>query len=70
MVINKVLASDVRHLRSLAVLGYKFIEFPRLFGRDKDGVICRLTYEAWMENKICRRFKHHIIYNQKHAEAA
>jgi hypothetical protein len=59
MVINKVLASDVRHLRS-AVLGYKFVEFPRLFGRDKDdGPQSHL--QAWMANKFNKQFKHHVV---------
>jgi hypothetical protein len=69
-VVNKVLASDVRHLRELAVLGYSLIEFPRLFGRDKDGVICRLTDDAWRANKVFRRIHRPVIDLNRLGEAA
>jgi hypothetical protein len=31
-----------------------------MLGRDKDAVLCQLTYEAWCDNKVCRRYKHHL----------
>jgi hypothetical protein len=70
MVLNKVLASDERHLRQLAELNYTLIAIPRMFGRDKDGVVCLLTYEAWCANKICRRYKHHVIVTTNQRKAA
>jgi hypothetical protein len=30
-----------------------------MFGRDKDGVLCLLTYEDWCENKVNKRYRHH-----------
>ena len=55
MVVMRVLASNERLLRQLAALGYAFIRFPRLFGRDRDGVICSLTDDAWRDSRIARR---------------
>ena len=69
-VVNKVLASDERHLRELAILGYKLISIPRLFGRDKDGVVCLLTYEDWLENKIFRRIRRPVLDLKMMGEAA
>ena len=60
MVVMRVLYSDERLLRQLAALNYEFIRVPRLFGRDRDGVLCLLTYEDWVANKLCRRFGHHV----------
>lgn len=61
MLVQKNLATDERLLRQLAALNYSFINIPRLFGREKDGVLCMLTYEAWRDGMLCRRFKHHIV---------
>jgi hypothetical protein len=33
---------------------------PRLFGRERDGVICMLTYEDWVNNRFNKRLKHHL----------
>ena len=55
MVIMRVQASDERLLRQLKSLGYEFVGLPRIFGRDKDGIYCWLTKEAWMENRITKR---------------
>jgi hypothetical protein len=55
MVIATVPAADERSLRILAVMGYELVKHRRLFGRDMHGVIASLTYEDWLENKICRR---------------
>lgn len=61
MLVQQTLATDEHLLGQLARLNYMFINVPRLFGRDKDGVLCLLTYEAWRDGMLCRRFKHHII---------
>jgi RimJ/RimL family protein N-acetyltransferase len=55
MVVMRVAASDERLLRQLRALGYEFIGVPRLFGRDRDGMLCYLTDDAWKANKITRR---------------
>lgn len=55
MIINQVPADDERQLRMLAALGYQFVTVPRWFGRDRDGVLALLTYEDWLDNKICQR---------------
>jgi hypothetical protein len=31
-----------------------------MLGRDEDGVLCCLTYEAWVESKINKRFKFYL----------
>jgi len=49
-----------RVLRILSALGHTFVRVPRMLGRDEDSVICTLTREAWQQNKMCRRFKHHL----------
>jgi RimJ/RimL family protein N-acetyltransferase len=48
-------------LRILAAYDYDFIKVPRMFGREKDGVLCLLTREAWENNKFNRRYHHHIV---------
>lgn len=55
MVVQRTPADDERLLGVLARYGYTFIPFPRLFGRDRDGVICHLTREAWESNKFNQR---------------
>jgi hypothetical protein len=57
MVLHLVPADDRRLLRMLAAGGYTLIKVPRLLGRERDGVICTLTEEAWRNNKIVRRYK-------------
>ena len=61
MVVMRVPADNERLLRQLAVFGYAFIRMPRLFGRDRDGVICTLTVEDWMANKFNQRLRHHVV---------
>lgn len=56
----RVSAENDRLLRQLAAFNYSFIRMPRMLGRDRDAVLCQLTYEAWADNKICRRYKHHL----------
>ena len=60
MTVMRVPADDEKLLYVLAKFGYAFSPIPRLFGRERDGVVCCLTREAWEENKFCKRFRHHI----------
>jgi hypothetical protein len=60
MIVQRNSAADERLLRMLAAYNYMFVPVPRMFGRDKDGVLCLLTYEAWADNKFNKRFKHHL----------
>jgi RimJ/RimL family protein N-acetyltransferase len=60
MVVQRTPSDDVRLLGILAAYGFSFVTIPRLFGRDRDGVICSLTREAWESNKFNRRLKHHV----------
>ena len=55
MVVQRTPADNERLLRQLAVGGYNFYLVPRLFGRDRDCVICTLTKEAWETSKFIRR---------------
>ena len=61
MVIQRTPADDTRLLRQLAAYDYTFIKIPRLFGRDRDGVVCCLTYEDWADNRFNKRFGHHLV---------
>jgi hypothetical protein len=70
MVVNRVSATDRQQLRQLAAYNYAFITVPRMFGRDKDGVLCLLTREAWEANKFNRRLKHHVGVQPSLDEAA
>ena len=54
MLITFIRASDRRLLRQAAAVNCALILFPRLFGRDEDGVIARLTKEDWEAGKYCR----------------
>lgn len=60
MVVQRTPADDERLLGILASYGYTLITIPRLFGRDRDGVVCSLTYEDWANNRFNKRFKHHV----------
>ena len=55
MVINRMAADDERLLAQCARLGYDLIKFPRMLGRDRDGVIGQLTIEAWKANPMSER---------------
>jgi RimJ/RimL family protein N-acetyltransferase len=70
MLFAKVLADNERMLRQFAAMNYGFIRLPRIFGRDRDGVLCCLTYEDWLESFLCRRYKHHIVSDNQIEEAA
>jgi hypothetical protein len=60
MVVQRTPADDERLLGMLAAYDYSFVKIPRLFGRDRDGVVCSLTYEAWINNRFNKRLKHHL----------
>ena len=60
MVVQRTPADDERLLGVLARFNYSFVRVPRLFGRDRDGMVCLLTREAWEANKFNRRLRHHI----------
>jgi len=70
MIVQRVQASNERLLRQLAALNYAFVRVPRLFGRNEDCVICLLTEEDWAANKICQRFKHHLVVEDRVERAA
>jgi RimJ/RimL family protein N-acetyltransferase len=55
MVVQQTPADNERLLGVLARYNYSFIPVPRMFGRDRDGVLCLLTREAWESNKFNRR---------------
>lgn len=65
MVVQRTPADDERLLGVLAKYDYAFIPMPRLFGRDRDGVICMLTREAWESNRFNR-----IVARERTEEAA
>lgn len=60
MVVQRTPADDERLLRQLAAYDYMFIKVPRMFGRERDGVLCLLTYEDWCANRFNKRFRHHV----------
>jgi RimJ/RimL family protein N-acetyltransferase len=70
MVVMTVPADDERLQRQLAVYGFRFILFPRMFGRERDGVVCRLTDDVWAANKFNRRLRHHVEDAPADQEAA
>lgn len=70
MVVMRVAADNERLLRQLLALGYELIAFPRLFGREADGVLCRLTDDVWAANKIAQRLERREIDLRQQGEAA
>lgn len=54
-VVMRLPLDNERLQRQLAVVGYEFTRFPRMYGRTRDGVIARLTDAAWSSNPIFRR---------------
>ena len=63
MVMMQVPADDEHLLRQLAVGGFAFIRVPRLFGRNRTGVIALLTDDDW---RNCR-FNRQVDLSQKEA---
>jgi len=55
MVVQRTPADDKRLLGILATYGFDLVTVQRLFGRERDGVICTLTVEAWRNNKFNRK---------------
>jgi hypothetical protein len=70
MVVQRTPADNEMLLDILARYNYAFIKMPRMFGRERDGVICYLTYEAWKANKFNARLKHHLDAEPPVEEAA
>lgn len=60
MVVMRVQADNERLLYILARYGFAFHKVPRLYGRDRDGVFCTLTDDAWISNKFNKRREHHL----------
>jgi hypothetical protein len=54
MVMQLTPADNEGLLEQLARGGYMFVKFPRAFGRDRDGVICLFTREAWEQCRFMR----------------
>jgi len=61
MVFQRTPADDERLLGQLAAYDYSFVNVPRMFGRERDGVLCTLTVEDWANNRFNKRLKHHQI---------
>jgi hypothetical protein len=70
MLVQRTPIDDERLLRQLAVYDYTFIKVPRMFGRERDGVLCLLTYEDWCGNRFNKRFKHHLPNDAELEDAA
>jgi hypothetical protein len=70
MIVQRVPADNERLLGVLARYDYYFVALPRLFGRDRDGVVCCLTQEAWAANQFNKRLQHHIDAPPTLSEAA
>jgi RimJ/RimL family protein N-acetyltransferase len=60
MVVQRTPADNERLLYVLLRYGYDLISIPRMFGRDRDGVLCCLTREAWEANKFNKRLRHRL----------
>jgi hypothetical protein len=69
MIVQRTPADNERLLRQLAAFDYMFVKVPRMFGRDRDGVLCLLTIEDWQSNRFNKRFGHHLAV-EKQQEAA
>lgn len=54
MIAQRVPADNMRLLSILDRYGYELTKVPRLFGRDRDGVLATLTVETWRANKFNR----------------
>ena len=70
MVVQRTPSDDESLLYVLARYGYSFVTVERLFGRNRDGVICTLTKEAWAANKFNKRLGHHLEVSHETEEAA
>ena len=70
MVWQRTPADNEELLGMLAAYDYAFIKVPRMFGRDRDGVLCTLTVEDWANNRFNKRLKHHLPEAATMMEAA
>ena len=55
MVVQRTPADNEALLDQLARGGFMFVHWPRLYGRDRDGVICLLTAEEWARDPLHQR---------------
>ena len=55
MIMQPTPADNEPLLRQLAALGFMFVSVPRMYGRERDGVLALLTREAWLTMKFIRR---------------
>jgi hypothetical protein len=60
MVFQRTPADNEYLLGMLASYDYTFLPVPRMFGRNRDGVLCTLTIEDWANNRFNKRLKHHL----------
>ena len=70
MIYQRTPADNEHLLRQLAAYDYAFLKVPRMFGRERDGVLCTLTVEDWMANRFNKRLRHHEVLDAPHEEAA
>lgn len=69
MIVQRTPADNIRLLSILARYGYMLIKVPRLFGRDRDGVICLLTYEDWISNRFNAPLRQLLAEGQQRQQA-
>ena len=69
MIVQRTPADNERLLRQLAAYDYMFVKVPRMFGRDRDGVLCMLTVEDWEKNRFNKRLGHHLAVEQQQEAA-
>jgi len=67
MVVQRVARDDERLLGQLGALNFSLIQIPRMLGRDRDGVLCCLTYEDWINNRFNQRLRRQQEKQQKEA---
>lgn len=60
MIFQRTPADNEYLLGMLAAYDYTFLKVPRMFGRERDGVLCTLTVEDWANNRFNKRLKHHL----------
>ena len=52
MIVTRNSATNTTLHRQLKSFGFSRIDFPRLFGRDEDGVVWSLTDDAWKQSRF------------------
>lgn len=63
MIVTQTSATFTDLLREHCAYGYKTHTIPRLFGRDHDGVITRLTFEDWHASPFTQSYLRRINPN-------